>query len=325
MKVIIPVAGMGTRLKPHTHTTPKVLLHVAGKPILGHILDELNSANLKEIILIIGTMGEQIVEYVQKNYSFELNYVKQIEPLGQAHAIYLAQKFVLKDEPVLIIFGDTIFKTNLKEVVNRKTTALGVKTVEEAKRFGVVELQGNQIKNVVEKSPNPPSNLAMVGLYFIRNSMLLFNCLRRLIDSNRKLKGEFWLTDALQMMIENGEKMETFFVDGWYDCGKFETLLATNRQLLQGRATTHCPLGSIVIPPVYISDSAKIEGSVIGPYVSIADYSVIKHSIIRDSIINKNSIVETVVLHNSIVGDNAVVKGSYRKLNVGDSSEVDLI
>lgn len=322
MIAIIPVAGAGTRLKPHTHTVPKALIHVAGKPILGHILDELESIGVKEIVFIIGYLGDMIQDYVDKTYRFKSSYIKQEELLGLGHAIYLTRKHI-KDEPVLIIYGDTIFKADLRSVLKGQYTSIGVKSVRDPHRFGIVEMTNGFIASMIEKPDKPPTDLAIVGINYIKNSKLLFNCLENLIKKNIRTKGEYQLTDAFQQMINRGEKMKTFLVDGWYDCGKLETLLQTNRFLLDGfKRKTSIP-GSIVIPPVSIAPTVTIENCVIGPYVSIADNTVVSNSVIKDTIINKNAVVKNILLTESLIGDNAIVNGKLHRLNVGDSSEVD--
>jgi glucose-1-phosphate thymidylyltransferase len=323
MKAIIPVAGAGTRLKPHTHTVPKALIHVAGKPILGHILDELESLGVKEIVFIIGYLGDMIQEYVDKTYHFKTFYVKQEELLGLGHAIYLTKKHISKNEPVLIIYGDTIFKANLRSVLKGQNTSIGVKSVRDPNRFGIVEMNNGYIARMIEKPDNPPTDLAIVGINYIKNSQLLFKSLEELIKKKIRTKGEYQLTDAFQKMIDKGEKMKTFLVDGWYDCGKLETLLQTNRFLLDDYKKKTVIKGSIVIPPVFIAPSVTVENSVIGPYVSIADNTVVSNAIIKDTIINKNAVVKNILLTESLIGDNALVNGKLHKLNVGDSSEVD--
>jgi glucose-1-phosphate thymidylyltransferase len=177
---------------------------------------------------------------------------------------------------------------------------------------------------IIEKPARPATNMAVVGINYITRPQVLFDCLREVISHDVRTKGEYQLTDALQLMIERGETIKTFPVQGWFDCGKPDTLLATNRALLEGQRRTYRIPGCTIVPPVYIAPTAKVETSIIGPYVSIAAGSVVRRSLLRDVIINENAVVETMVLHNSLIGDNAIVRGSYRKLNVGDSSEVDL-
>ena len=228
MKAIIPVAGVGTRLRPHTYTLPKVLLNVAGKPILGHILDALQQHNIDEATIIVGYMGDLVEDYVRRNYSMNVTFIYQEERLGLGHSIWIAREHITDNEPLLIILGDTIFDVDLSLATNSRFSTLGVKSVDDPRRFGVVELEKGFISRLIEKPENPTTNLALVGLYFINNPTLLVDSLQTLIDNNIRTRDEYQLTDALQMMIDKGEKFTTFPVEGWYDCGKPETLLSTN-------------------------------------------------------------------------------------------------
>lgn len=324
MKVIIPVAGAGTRLRPHTHTTPKVLISVAGKPMIGHILDQLSGLPIDQIVMVVGQMGDKIREYVDGNYRFRVKYIVQEEARGLADAIYLTRDAV-KNDDALIILGDTIFSTDFKSILRKKNSQIGVKEVSDPRRFGVVEHLKGRITKLVEKPEHPKSNLAIVGIYLIRNMPELYRAIGTLMDKKIRTKGEYQLTDALQLLIDDDETLETFKVDGWYDCGKPETLLDTNRQLLDLYPQRSFKMKGVVINgPVSIDPGAKIEKSVIGPYVSVAAGCSINNAVISDTIIGKNAHLESIMLQKSIVGDNAVVRGKQRKLNVGDGSEVDL-
>jgi len=324
MKVVVPVAGEGTRLRPHTHTAPKVLLHVAGKPILGHILDEIAGLKPEEVILVVGHLGEKIQEYVSKHYSFKARYVQQHERKGLGHAVSLARPHVDPKEPVLILLGDTVFRAPFKDILSAKESLLGVKEVEDPRRFGVVEVKNGYVSRLEEKPAWPASNLVIVGIYYLTRPGLLFECLDDIMAKGVKVKGEFQLTDALECMIQRGEKMRLFPIDDWFDCGKVETLLHTNRELLKRKASAYTLKNSIVIPPVFIADPERVEHSIIGPFASIAEGATVKRAILKDTIVSENAFVEDIALHNSLIGENAVVKGSFRTLNVGDSSEVDL-
>jgi glucose-1-phosphate thymidylyltransferase len=322
MRAIIPVAGEGSRLRPHTFTLPKVLLNVAGKPIIGHILDKIINDGFDEATIVIGYMGEKIIKYVKSNYSLNVNFVEQEERLGLAHSIYIARE-TIPNEPVLIILGDTIFDVDLKPVLAGKYTSLGVKFVDDPRRFGVVQNMNGFAKKLIEKPEVFVSNLALVGLYWIKNTPLLIKSITDIVEGEIKTKGEYQLTDALQKMIEAGEKINTFNVDGWYDCGKPETLLSTNKYLLEKNSTQRRGEGFVIIPPVFISPKAKVTASVIGPYTTVADNAEISDSIIRNSIVSEDAVVEKSLLDNSLIGNNTIVKGSFKRINVGDSSEID--
>ncbi len=326
MKAIIPVAGFGTRLRPHTHTQPKALIHVAGKPILAHIIDELTAAGVDEVIFVVGYLGEKIESYARDRYrDLRLHFVVQDEPLGNGHAVYVARRY-LDGSPALIIFGDTVIKGDLPRFLHSGGSLAGVKEVEDPRRLGIVELdEDGFVQRFVEKPQHPTSNLALIGVYHLQNSAALGEALDRLIREQRQVRGEYWLADALQLMVDAGERMRPFPVDHWYDCGTAEALLQANRDLLELSPPSAQALNtSTVLPPSYVSPTAELHGSIIGPHVSIADGARVVHSVIRDSIINANADVEDALLEHSLVGENAVVKGRPARVNVGDSSAIEL-
>ncbi len=324
MRAIIPVAGVGSRLRPHTYTLPKVLLNVAGKPILAHILDKIIAEGITEATIVVGHMSDKIREFVSESYpKLPVAYVEQEERMGLGHAIYLSRATIGPD-PVLIILGDTIFDVDLRRVLGSRISALGVKEVEDPRRFGVAEIRDGAITRLVEKPEKPASRLAVVGLYYIVNGPLLVECLDQLVQRDIRTKGEYQLTDALQMMLERGETIRTFPVEGWYDCGKPETLLSTNRALLEKHSTNPRIDGVIINEPVYVAPNAVLKNCVIGPFTSIGDNAVVESAVVRNSIIGSDARVSLTLLENSIIGNEAVVRGSYRRLNVGGSSEIDL-
>jgi glucose-1-phosphate thymidylyltransferase len=324
MRAIIPVAGVGSRLRPHTYTHPKVLLNVAGKPIIAHIMDKIVEDGIKKATIIVGYLGDRIRNYLDTNYDIELDFIYQEERRGLGHAIYMA-KDTFKNDPLFIILGDTIFDVELKDVLKKKESSLGVKTVDDPRRFGVAVTENGVVTKLVEKPQEPVSNLALVGLYLIRDPEMLTDSLSEMIRKDIRTRGEFQLTDALQIMIERNHTMTTFPVEGWYDCGKPETMLSTNRHLLDkvsfyGDTVRN---DNVIIPPVYIAQSASISKSVIGPYATIADNTTVSESVIKNSIIGTGSRVEQALLDRSIIGNQAFVRGNYKRINLGDSSEID--
>jgi glucose-1-phosphate thymidylyltransferase len=324
MRAIIPVAGVGSRLRPHTFTLPKVLLNVAGQPILGHILHKLLTEGITEATIIVGHMSEKIKEYVSTAFpQLKVDYVDQEERMGLGHAIYLS-RHTIGSEPILIILGDTIFDVDLRPILHGRVSSIGVKSVDDPRRFGVAVVEDGKISRLVEKPERPVSNLAIVGLYHICNAPLLVACLDDLVKKDIRTKGEYQLTDALQLMIERGERMETFRVEGWYDCGKPETLLSTNRALLEKHSTSRKIPGVVVNEPVYLAETAVLTNCVVGPYTTVGDHATISDSVIRNSIISENAQVCKTLLDNSIIGNGSVLKGSYRRMNVGGLSEIDI-
>jgi len=322
MKAIIPVAGVGTRLRPHTYIQPKVLLNVGGKPILGHIIDKAIDSGIDDFAFIVGYKGDQIRKFIESHYSISCTFYHQEKMLGLAYAVQLADEYLTGD-PVFIILGDTIFDANLASLFQGRHSCLGVKEVDDPRRFGTAELDKDGfITKLVEKSPNPRSNLALVGLYYINNGSILKDCIGELIEKNKTTRDEYQITDALQIMVEHGEKITTATVEGWYDCGKPETILATNRYLLSTIEQNNHIDGSLIQQPVYIDPSAKIINSIIGPYTTVAQGAEISNSILINSIIGEKSRVADVNLKNSIIGSNAVVTDTFKSVNISDHSDI---
>ena len=325
---VIPVAGAGSRLRPHTHTRPKPLLHVGGQPILGHILDALAAARVARVVLVVGQMGEQIVEYVGGRGDFDVVVpVTQTERLGLGHAISLVGETVGAD-PILVVYGDTIFRADLERALGGSADAvLGVMQVPDPTRFGVVVEEGGRVTRLVEKPREFVSDRAIVGVNYVRASGMLFQCLEELIGSARRTRGEYQLTDAFQMMVERGADVRTFPVDAWYDCGTQASLLESNRYLLEnGAGRTDGGVGEncVILPPVYVDPTARVSDSVLGPYVSIGGGARVSRVVGRNMIIGAGAEVEDVLLQDTLIGYQAVVRGSVRRLNVGDLSEVEL-
>lgn len=326
MKVIIPVAGSGTRLRPHTLTQPKVLMNVAGHPMIYHIVNQVIKDKIaSSIVMITGNMGEQIEKYLNGTFKFRFDFIKQSKPLGLGHAIHCAEPAFAGDEEVLIILGDTLFDVDLKKMCRNKYSVIGVKKVDDPRRFGVVEKNRKGIiTRFVEKPSTPkvsPSNEAIVGLYYLKSSKELFKSLDSIIKKDIKSKGEYQLTDALEDMINNKIQMTTYNVDGWLDCGKPETLLETNSYLLKKQGRNYKIPGSIIKAPVYLGKNTKIEECIIGSNVTIGDNCFIKNCIIENSIIDSNNTIENVMLKDTIMGKNCKVIQKKMTYNLGEYSE----
>lgn len=329
MKVIIPLAGFGKRMRPHTWSKPKPLVNVAGKPVLGHILDKLADLDVEvdELIFIVGWLGDQIQEYYEASgYPYPARYVEQRELLGQAHAIWLAREYLAG--PVFIIFVDTIFEADLAGLeASGLDGILYVREVKDPRRFGVAVLDGEgRVTHLVEKPEGFADRLAVIGVYYVRDAAWLLRAIEELMARDMQTKGEFYLADAYTLMIQQGARFGVREVSVWEDCGTPQDVLMTNRYLLdhgQNTGKVATVLDSVVIPPVYIAPSAQVEHSIVGPYVTIAENSVVKQSIVRDSIIDEGAYIDDTMLDRSLIGKDAVVRGRYRVLNVGDSSQVD--
>ena len=326
MKVIIPLAGKGTRLRPHTHLVPKPMLKIAGKPVMAYILEDLEKlGNVEQVIYVTGHLKEKVEAYARREFAdLPAIFVEQTVQDGTAGAVKLAQPYV--DQDVLIIFVDTIFETDLSVI--RNTDADGiiwVKEVEDYQRFGVVvtDAAGNMTR-IIEKPSTPISKRANIGLYYIRNWKLLFEGINHVL-TQPKHQGEYYLTDAFQYMIDHGAKIRVIDVEGWYDAGKLDTLLATNRTVLEkGKARRPAQVEKSVTihDPVYIEDDVTLSNSVIGPNVSIGAGSRIDGSTLTDTIIGQRAKVKRAQLHHSLIGDDVIIEGLKGELTVSDHSEI---
>lgn len=331
MKAIIPVAGAGTRLRPHTYTQPKPLIPVAGKTIISFIIDGLVEVGITDYVFIIGYLGEKIKNYVEKRYpNLNKEFVQQNSREGIAHALWTAKDAFEESEEIIIVFGDTIIDVDLKKVLGEPTSCFCVKQVKDPRKFGVVEFDEKGIvKKVVEKPNIPKSNMAMVGFYKIKEVPTLIEVIENNIKNNIRTHGEFQFTDALMEMIKRGVEFSTIAVDNWFDCGKKEILLETNAMLLdkKGYASDYLDLpafeNTIIIHPVSIGKNCNISNSIIGPHVTIGNNVKVEYSIIKESIIGSYASIEEVVLHNSLVGSDAAIKGLSQSLNIGDNTEID--
>ena len=328
MKVIIPLAGKGTRLRPHTYVTPKPLIKVGGKTVMSYILDDLRKLGVTEGVFVTGYLKQSIEKYMQDEYpDFKVQYVEQEVQNGTAGAIALAEPYVQED--CLIIFVDTLFDADLgltKSLPEGSAGIIWAKQVEDYQRFGVLvtDAQGNMTR-IVEKPIDPISKLANIGLYYIRDWKLLFKGIREVMDGPPGKTNEYYLTDAFQYMVDRGAKLKVVEVEGWYDAGEMGTLLETNKHVLANAGRSRKPDGGRSVrchDPIRVAEGVTLENCEIGPNVTIETGTVIRNSKLRDTILGENVTIENAELHESVIGDNSVVKGVKGSLNIGDHSSV---
>ena len=328
IKAVIPVAGVGTRLRPHTHTQPKPLIPVAGMPILGHTIENLIQAGIKDFVFIIGHLGEKIEDFVRSRYAGQINleFVVQSPRKGLGHAIWVAREPIQSAEEILIVLGDTIFDADIKTIMRAPFSTLAVQEVDLPQNFGVVKLdEDGFVASAVEKPKIPMSNLGMVGLYKIKEVNILIDSLDKIMQENPGDAKEYHLTDGLVKMLEAGVKIRTIQVEHWFDCGKKDALLETNRIMLERmKSFPEYEFHNCVIrPPVYISEGCQISNSIIGPYVAIDENAVIENSIITNSILGAYSHLDSIILANSVLGSDSALKGKAHAVNIGDNTEID--
>jgi len=323
MKVIIPLAGKGTRLRPHTHVTPKPMLKVAGKPVMQYVLDDVNKLKgVEQVIYITGHLKEKVESYA-RSLPLPATFVEQRVQDGTAGAVALAKPYV--DQPVLIIFVDTIFDADLSVI--ESTEADGIiwtKEVEDYQRFGVVVTDADgYMTKIIEKPSTPISKRANIGLYYIKNWKLLYEGIDHVMRLPQN-KGEWYLTDAFQYMIDHGAKLRVLDVEGWYDAGKIDTLLETNFAMLQ-RGHARMPdeaAGCTIIDPVYVEPGVTLRDATIGPNVSIGAGTTIEGAVISHSIIGSKATITHSTLTSSLVGDETIVDGISGTVTLGDHAEV---
>jgi glucose-1-phosphate thymidylyltransferase len=324
VKVIIPLAGKGTRLRPHTHTVPKPMLKVAGKPVMDYVMEDVAKLKgVEQVVYITGHLKEKVEAYAKANYNIPGVFVEQRVQDGTAGAVELARPYV--DQPVLIIFVDTVFDADLTVVETSEDDGIiWTKEVEDYQRFGVVVTDANgHMTKIVEKPSTPISKRANIGLYYIKNWKLLYEGIAHVLAQPAN-RGEFYLTDAFQYMLDQGAKIRVIDVDGWYDAGKLDTLLATNRTMLEkGRAAV---IGTVkdskIVEPVRIEAGAVVEGSTVGPNVVIGAGTAVKHSTLRDTVVGDQSSLDGCTLHDSMIGDGVLLEGVKGAVTIGDHSEV---
>jgi glucose-1-phosphate thymidylyltransferase len=330
MKVIIPVAGVGSRLKPHTNTTPKPLMEVAGKPMVNYVIDDVLKLNPTEIIFIVGYKKESIILHIKNNYpNINSQFVEQTIRNGDGAAVRLGLKDINKEEELYIVIGDTLIDFDLKKSLEKEKNtdsvifAMKVLTPE---NYGVLNVNDNgEIYEVEEKPKKAKSNLAIIGSYYFKSLLEVKKILNEIYDKNETEKGEFRLVQVIKKYIENKNKTIKFSqVKEWFDCGRVEVLLDANKYFLEKKSSGQISTKKdcIIIPPSYVSKSAKLNNCIIGPYVSIGDNVEIENSRIRNSIVNSNTKIKSFLLKDSLIGKEVILIGKSNKINLGEKSEV---
>lgn len=332
MKIVIPMAGLGTRLRPHTWSKPKQLVSVAGKAVIDHVLDTLNSLpeNTEvELVNIVGYLAEQIETHMKENHpEIKSHYVMQENPRGQSHAIHLARQHLTG--PLLVIFADTLIETDLSFLKDESADAVAwVKPVEDPRRFGVAVVgEDGWVKKIIEKPDDVRNNLAVVGFYYFKSAGDLLAAIEEQMARDLQLKGEYYLADAINILLERGLKMRTEKVGVWLDAGTPEALLDTNHYLLENGSanseTDSSREGVVIIPPVFLHPSARVSNSIIGPYVSVGAGCRVESSILRDSILEEEAKVRDVILERSLIGRRAEIQRRAGMINAGDQTVVTL-
>lgn len=322
MDVILPVAGLGTRLRPQTWTKPKPLVSVAGQPMLGHVLDRVLKAQPDQIVFITGFLGDQIESWARENLTVPVAFIEQPEMRGQTDAIIRARDIVKDD--ALILFPDMLFEADFAALQNIDAdVVMYTKEVDDPSALGVAVVEDGRIVRLVEKPQELISNLAVIGIYYVRDMSRLYAAIEEQMRQGLSLKNEYFIADAIQLMIDDGAKVVPMPVTAWEDCGSAENLLSTNRFLLDTKPVTRTIRdGSVIVAPSFVASNATIESSVIGPHASIGAGATIRHSLVRDSIIEDGATVHDALLDGSIVGRRARVSGLARRLNIGDDAVV---
>jgi glucose-1-phosphate thymidylyltransferase len=332
MKAIIPLAGKGTRLRPHTHHTPKPLLKVAGKPVLAYILDDLVAIGVQEMVFIVGHLRETVEKWIAREYpDLRAHYVLQEVQDGTAGAVALAEPYV--DEEVLIVFADAVLEVDYGLVKTLGAEFGGViwaKEVEDYQRYGVIITRDDgTMETIVEKPKEPVSKLANIGLYYIRDHKLLYEGIHHTLNAPPGPSGEYYLTDAFQYMVDHGSRILTAPVEGWWDAGKPETLLETNAHLLRTRHGGIAPSAVVedaeIIEPVRFEDGVVVRGGRIGPNVTLEKGVRVENCTIEDAVIGPKTVLKDAQLSHSIIGGHAVVTGISGTLLVTDHSVVEVI
>lgn len=322
MDIILPVAGLGSRLRPQTWTKPKPLVPVAGKPMLEHVLDRVLPLQPEKIVFITGFLGDQIQRWAEEQLDVPVAFVEQPEMRGQTDAIIRTRGLVEQD--ALILFPDMLFEADFSGLATTDAdVVMFTKEVDDPSALGIAVVEDGLIVRLVEKPQELISKLAVIGIYYIRTIADLYAAIEEQMRRGLSLKNEYFIADAIQLMIDSGARVVAMPVSDWEDCGSAENLLNTNRYLLdQIGAEVRCGNGSVVIAPSFVAPDATIENSVVGPYASIGPGVTVRDSVVRDSIVDDRAVISRSLVNGSLVGRRARLNGVTGSFNVGDDAVV---
>ena len=322
MKVVIPLAGLGKRMRPHTHSKAKPMVRLAGKPMLGHLLDWVVTDRVEEVVLIISPHQQDVEPYARSATKAPVRIVVQDEPRGQADAVARVRPFV--DGPMLVVFSDTLADASFDHLAEVRSDGLiYVKEIEDPSRMGVIIVRDGRIVDIIEKPQQFVGSLATIGMYYFRTSGALFSAIDRVLDAPPKLGGEYFLADAIKLMIEDGAHLNPYVVREWEDTGTIPAALHAHRWLLDRSGGQARPReGVTLVPPVYIADDAVVAESVVGPYVTIESGCRVERTVLRDCILDEGATVRDQVLERSLLGRRATLRGSPLSVNVGDDGAI---
>ncbi len=323
MDVIFPVAGLGTRLRPQTWSKPKPLVSVAGKPMFEHVIDRILPIEPGKLVFVTGYLGNQVEEWARETYpDIELAFVEQPEMLGQTDAIIRTRNLCTAD--ALILFPDALFEADFSTLESVEDDGvIYTKVVEDPSALGVTVVENGYITRLIEKPSEPVSKQATVGIYYFKEMMALYDAIDEQMHLKIKTRDEYFIADAIQLMIDSGKKFITSDIEIWEDCGNADALLHTNRYLLSSNPPSSAQRpGSVIIPPSYVDQTATIENAIVGPHASIGPGTIVKDAVVRDSVVEGNAFISGVVLEHSVVGRSASIAGKPCQFNVADATKV---